>query len=57
MHIEKLGDPNNSKLIVGIKLENKETLLKQFGTYENEKSDQWNEISDRNPETHVIIYI
>lgn len=32
MHIEELGDPNNSKLIVGIKLENKETLLKQFGT-------------------------
>ena len=56
MHIEKLGDPKSSKLTVGIKIEN-ETLLKQLGTYKNEKLDQWKEISDSNPETHVIIYI
>lgn len=56
MHIEKLGDPKNSKLTVGIKIEN-ETLLKQLGTCKNEKLDQWKEISDSNPETHVIIYI
>ena len=56
MHIEYLGDPNSSKLIVGIKTEN-ETLLKQLGTYKNEKLDQQKEISDSNPETYVIIYI
>jgi len=39
MHIENLGDPNSSKLIVAIKTEN-ETLLKQLGTYKNEKLDQ-----------------
>lgn len=56
MHIENLGDPNSSKLIVAIKTEN-ETLLKQLGTYKNEKLDQQKEISDSNPETYVIIYI
>lgn len=56
MHIENLGNLNSSKHIIGIKTEN-ETLLKQLGTYKDEKLDQWKEISDSNPETYVIIYI